>query len=77
MKTARIINAAVWLYLWLSQVMMPVVDGSDFWAEKGRQLLQFGPFDDPSRLMGRAIIPLILWFVIDRGLKKVKTSKTP
>jgi hypothetical protein len=61
----RIINGIVWLYLWLSQVMLPVVTDGDFWSEKGKQLFRFGPFDDPVRLTGRAIIPLVLWVIID------------
>jgi hypothetical protein len=64
--TYRIINVFVWLYLWLSDVMNPVVTEADFWSEKARQLLRLNQhFDDPPRLLGNAVIPLVLWFAID------------
>ena len=70
MKAARIINAIVWLELWLSQALTPVMTGGDFWTEKAKQLFRFGPFDDPYRLAGRAVIPLLLWLGIDWRLRR-------
>jgi hypothetical protein len=46
-------------------VLLPVATPEDFWSDKGRQLFRLGPFDDPARLMGRAIIPFVLWLAID------------
>jgi hypothetical protein len=71
MTRARIINAVVWLYLWLSDVMNPVFSQGDFWAEKGKQLLRLNSnFDNPARLLGNAVIPFVLWLVIDWRLRK-------
>jgi hypothetical protein len=68
---ARILNALFWLYLWLSDVMQPVVNGGDFWPEKGKQLFRLNShFDDPARLVGNAVIPLVLWFAIDWALRR-------
>jgi hypothetical protein len=80
MTRYRIINAIFWLYLWLSDVMQPVVSEGDFWSEKATQLLRLNQnFDDPPRLIGNAIIPVVLWFVIDlwlrRKRKRVELSK--
>jgi hypothetical protein len=66
----RYINALLWLYLWLSQALLPVTTGDDFWSAKGAQLLRFGPFDDISRLIGRAVIPFILWYVVDWMIRR-------
>ena len=30
MSRARFINVLVWLYVWLSQVLLPVINRSDF-----------------------------------------------
>ena len=67
MTAARIINAVFWLYMWLSQALLPVDPTTeDFWAEQGRKLFRLNPhFDDPARLIGNAVIPLVLWFFID------------
>jgi hypothetical protein len=63
----RIINAGIWLYLWLSKVLAPVpLDSENYWSDK---FLGFGPFDDIPRLMGRAVVPLILWFLIDSSIR--------
>jgi|SRR5271156_246333 hypothetical protein len=80
MTRYRIINAIFWLYLWLSDVMQPVVSEGDFWSEKATQLLRLNQnFDDPPRLIGNAIIPVVLWFAIDlwlrRKRKRVELSK--
>jgi hypothetical protein len=78
MKSARIINAIFWLYLWLSDVMQPVVFNQEhFWAEKGRQLFRLNSHvDDLPRLLGNAVIPLVLWFVIDWVLRRAARPKT-
>jgi hypothetical protein len=34
----------------------------------------FNAFNDPPRLLGEAIIPLILWFLIDWGLRRSKAT---
>jgi hypothetical protein len=71
MKIARIINASFWLYLWLSYAMQPVVTQGDFWAEKGKQLFRLNShYDDFSRLLGNAVIPLALCLAIDWGLRR-------
>ena len=72
MTRYRILNAVVWLYLWLSDVLNPVImDGIDFWSEKAKQLLRLNShFDDPFRMLGNAIIPALLWFAIDWGLRR-------
>jgi hypothetical protein len=61
----RVANAVFWLYVWLSNVLTPAAPSHDFWAAKAMQLAQFGPFDDIPALLGRAVIPAILWAVID------------
>jgi hypothetical protein len=78
MSRARIINALFWLYLWLSQALMPVTDApvtsdSEFWIAKAHQLFQFGPFDsafDIGRLMGRGLILIAIWSLIDWRLRR-------
>ncbi len=55
MKVVRIVNAIFWIYISLSDAMMPVVTQGDFWAEKGKQLFRFNSnFNDPARLAGYA-----------------------
>jgi hypothetical protein len=72
MKRARVINTLFWLYLWLSQTLNPVATPtSDFWAAKLKQMVTFEPFDDPVRLLGRGMIPIISWFIIDLILRKI------
>lgn len=67
----RALNAAFWFYMWLSQALMPVdAPSADFWAAKAGQLLQFGPFDDLGPLIGRGIVPIALWAVIDWRLRQ-------
>jgi hypothetical protein len=71
MTGARIINGIVWLYVWLSDVLNPVFSQGDFWAEKAKQLLRPNSnFDDPGRLLGNAVVPFVLWLVIDWRLRK-------
>jgi hypothetical protein len=67
----RIINAVVWLYLWLSDVLHPVGTHADFWWEKAKQLFRFNSsFADPVEFVGTAIFPALLWFAIDWGLRR-------
>ena len=54
-----------WCWVALSNFLAPVVTESDFWIEKGRQLFQLGPVDDMPGLLGRAVIPLLLWLLFD------------
>jgi hypothetical protein len=86
MGKARIINAIFWIYLWLSDAMMPVIENQEhFWTEKGKQLFRLNRYlisdlyNLPSRiglLIGTAIIPLVLWFVIDWILRRAARVKT-
>jgi hypothetical protein len=86
MKTARIINAIFWLYMWLSDAMMPVVENQEnFWTEKAKQLFRLNRYlisdlyNLPSQIglvLGTAIIPLLLWFVIDWILRRAGRAKT-
>ena len=71
----RILNAVVWIWLCLSNALLPVAsEGSDFWFSKAMQLFELNQYltSDPARFAIRSIIPLILWFLIDRWL-----SRTP
>jgi hypothetical protein len=78
MKIARVINASFWLYLWLSDVLQPVVTRGDFWTERGKQLFRLNShFDDPYRLIGNAVIPLALCLAIDWGLRRSNRNATP
>jgi len=61
----RIFNTMVWCWVALSNVLAPVVTDGDFWIERGKQLFQLGPVDDMPRLLGRAVIPFILWLLFD------------
>ena len=72
MGKARIINAIFWLWLWLSDVFSPVATDTDFWTEKATQLFRFNEsiINDPARFVGNAIIPALLWFAIDRRLRR-------
>lgn len=72
----RIANGIFWIWMLLSAAMLPVTNGTDnFWAAKATQLFSLNPnIQDVPRFIGNAIIPLILWFVLDRTLKP-KTKK--
>jgi hypothetical protein len=48
----RIINAVVWLGVWLGVARA------------------LHSFDDPLKLIAEAVIPLALWFAIDRALRR-------
>jgi hypothetical protein len=63
---ARLINGAVFLYLWLSYALKPAIvpEGGDYWAEKVKQLFRFGPFDDIPRLLGQGVFLLPIWLVV-------------
>jgi hypothetical protein len=77
MRVARILNAIFWLYIWLSDALMPVTGSGDFWAAKGRQLFRLNSnFNDPPRLIGSTITILVLWFVIDWALRRVSRRRT-
>jgi hypothetical protein len=79
MGKARIINAIFWLWLWLSDVFSPVAPDADFWAEEAKQLFRFNEaiINDPARFVGNGIIPALLWFAIDRGLRRRPGRKLP
>ncbi len=74
--TTRVINGLVWLYLWLSQVLMPVTTPGDFWAQKAAQLVEFGPFNDIPRLIGRGIIPLGFCLLFDFAIRRRQRNKS-
>ncbi len=77
MKVARIVNAIFWLYIWLSEALMPVVTPGDFWVEKGKQLFRFNShINDPAVFIGNGIIPFILWLAIDWALRRARRPKT-
>jgi hypothetical protein len=78
MTLPRIINGAVWLYVWLSDALQPVVSDGDFWSEKVKQLARLNQnFGDPPRLIGNAIIPAILWLAIDWWLRRKARRSSP
>jgi len=67
----RLLNAVVWIWLCLSNALLPVASqGSDFWFSKAMQLFELNPYlqSDPARFAIRSIIPLVFWFLIDRWL---------
>ena len=86
MTAARIINAIFWLYLSLSDAMMPVVENQEnFWTEKGKQLFRLNRYlisdfyNLPAQIglvLGTAIIPFVLWFVIDWILRRAGRANT-
>lgn len=78
MQIARYINIAVWFYLWVSDILNPVVTNGDFWTEKAKQALQLNQhIDDPARLLGSAIIPFVLWLAIDLLLQWLQRLDRP
>ena len=67
----RILNAVVWIWLCMSNALMPVASqGSDFWFSKAMQLFELNRYlsSDLTKFATRSIIPVVLWFVIDRWL---------
>jgi hypothetical protein len=78
MQIARYINIAVWFYVWASDILNPAVTTGDFWTEKAKQALRLNQnIDDPFRLLGNAIIPLVLWLVIDLFLQWLQRLDQP
>jgi hypothetical protein len=78
MQIARYINVAVWFYLWASDILNPVVTEGDFWTEKAKQALRLNQnIDDPGRLLGNAVIPLVLWLAIDLFLQWLQRWDRP
>ena len=75
MSRARFINVLVWLYVWLSQVLLPVINRSDFVQAKIEQLFRFGPFDDLPRLIGRALIPAMFCALVDWRLRRTQARR--
>jgi hypothetical protein len=65
----RVLNGIFWLYLWLSDAIQP---GGD-WPDKLFRLNSH--IDDSYRFVGNAIIPLVLWFVIDTILRRAVRAK--
>jgi len=86
MGKARLVNGIFWAYLWLSDATMPVVENQEnFWTEKGKQLFRLNRYlvtdfyNLPTQIglfIGTAIIPLVLWFVIDWILRRADRTKT-
>jgi hypothetical protein len=69
------INAAVWMYVWLSNVLMPVTvpPGGDFWVEWSKHLIQVNESllgGDFSRWAASAMFPFIFWWAIHRLLQQ-------
>ena len=75
MSRARIVNVLVWLYVWLSQILLPVMNRSDFAQAKIEQLFRFGPFDDLPRLLGRAFVPAIFCALVDWRLRRIQARR--
>src|SRR5262249_7928539 len=70
---ARVLNAIVWLWLWLSDALNPVMAYTNFWSEKAHQLIRLNShFNSLPRLIGNAIIPAVLWFAIDWAIRRKK-----
>ena len=68
---ARIVNAIIWVWLWLSDVMVPTDHVEGFWIEKARQLFRFHQdFEHPQVLLGKTVFALVMWFAIDRALRR-------
>jgi hypothetical protein len=61
----RILNAIVWLWLRLSDVLQPV-DGS--LLEKLFRLNSH--IDEPARLLGNDLLPFVFWLAIDSALRR-------
>jgi hypothetical protein len=71
MSRARIVNAVVCLYLWLSDALQPKVTDGDFWAEQVRQLFRPNShITDLPRLLGNAVIPFLVWLAVDWHLRR-------
>jgi hypothetical protein len=69
----RILNAIFWIWLSFSNVLLPVAsEGSEFWFSKAMQLFAVNQylFSDPAHFAIRSVIPLILWYLVDRWLSR-------
>ncbi len=76
MGKLRIANAVFWTYVWLSQIhLLPVTVGPNFWYAAARLLWHFGPFDDIAQLIARALVPLVLWALIDWRLRRIQMRR--
>jgi hypothetical protein len=67
----RLLNTVVWVWLGVSNALMPVASqGSEFWFSKLTQLFQINEYlpSEPALFIRHLIIPLVLWFLIDRWL---------
>jgi hypothetical protein len=75
---ARCINAGVWFYLLVSDVLNPVYRDGNFWDEKLRQALSINPdiFNAP-RMAGNAVAFLLLCFAVDLLLRWLWSPKQP
>ena len=81
----RIINGLFFIWLCFSSVLVPVVsDDREFWSAVAAQMFQINPhlLSDPARFAGNLLIPVILWFLIDRALRRraikaVKKENSP
>lgn len=77
MGKLRIANAVFWVYVWLSQIhLLPVTIGPNYWRAATRLLWHFGPFDDIAQLIARALVPLILWALIDWRLRRIQLRRS-
>jgi hypothetical protein len=52
--------------MWLSSALLPITNDVDyFWAAKAVQIFTLNPhFDDISRLIGNAVIPILIWYFV-------------
>jgi len=77
---AQIINAAIWLFVWLGGLFQPTVvpEGGNFWIEKGTQIFRPERFDDVPRLLGQGVSLFAIWLVIHLILgRKKKAPASP
>lgn len=76
--SSRILNGMLWLWIWLSSAMLPITTDTDnYWAAKIAQLFTLNAnIHDIPRLIGNAILPLVLWFILDRILKPNEKTKS-
>lgn len=68
----------VWLWLFLSDLLNPTIveNHADFWPAKLRQLFSVNShIGDPFRLIGNAVISMLLWLLIDWLIRHIGRSK--
>jgi hypothetical protein len=76
MGKLRVANAVFWAYVWLSQIhLLPVTVEPNYWYAAASLLWHFGPFDDIAQLIGRALVPLVLWALIDWRLRRIQMRR--